>query len=55
MTASTYPGSHILPKFIANFREKNPNVNFKILINNSQESIILLKKKWLISLVLAAS
>ncbi len=44
ISASTIPGSHILPKFIANFRNKNPNVNFKILINNSQKSIENLKK-----------
>ncbi len=44
ITASTYPGSHILPGYIANFRNKHPNVNFKILINNSQKSINLLAK-----------
>ncbi|MFX1392045.1 MAG: LysR substrate-binding domain-containing protein [Promethearchaeota archaeon] len=44
ITASTLPGSHILPKYIANFRNKHPNVNFKILINNSQKSINLLVK-----------
>lgn len=45
ITASTLPGSHMLPKDIANFREKNPTVNFKILINNSQKSLNLLGKK----------
>ncbi|MFX0187346.1 MAG: LysR substrate-binding domain-containing protein [Candidatus Hodarchaeota archaeon] len=45
ITASTLPGSHILPKYIANFRNEHPNVNFKILINNSQKSIDLLKKQ----------
>ena len=45
ITASTLPGSHMLPKDIANFREKNPTVHFKILINNSQNSLNLLKKK----------
>ncbi|MHA1491781.1 MAG: LysR substrate-binding domain-containing protein [Promethearchaeota archaeon] len=45
ITASTYPGSHILPKFIANFRNEHPNVNFKIIINNSQESIDLLSEE----------
>jgi len=43
ISASTIPGSHILPRYIANFRNKNPNVNFKILINNSQKSIENLK------------
>ncbi|MFX1302551.1 MAG: LysR substrate-binding domain-containing protein [Promethearchaeota archaeon] len=45
ITASTIPGSHILPRFIADFRNKNPNVNFKILINNSQKSIENLKNQ----------
>ncbi len=44
ISASTIPGSHILPRYIADFRYKNPNVNFKILINNSQKSIENLKK-----------
>ncbi|TFG00809.1 MAG: LysR family transcriptional regulator [Promethearchaeota archaeon] len=44
ITASTLPGSHILPKYIANFRNEHPNVNFKILINNSQNAIDSLKK-----------
>ncbi|MFX0042962.1 MAG: LysR substrate-binding domain-containing protein [Candidatus Hodarchaeota archaeon] len=44
ISASTIPGSHILPKYIADFRNKNPNVKFKILINNSQKSIENLKK-----------
>jgi len=39
ISASTIPGSHILPKFIADFRTKNPNANFKILINNSKKSL----------------
>ncbi len=39
ISASTIPGSHILPRYVADFRNKNPNVNFKILINNSQKSI----------------
>ena len=43
VSASTIPGSHILPRNIADFRNKNPNVNFKILINNSQQSIENLK------------
>ena len=44
ITASTLPGSHILPKYIANFRNEHSNVNFKVLINNSQKSIDSLKK-----------
>ncbi len=44
ISASTIPGSHILPKYIADFRNKNPSVNFKILVNNSQKSIENLKK-----------
>ena len=39
ISASTIPGSYILPRYIAKFRNKNPNVNFKVKINNSQESI----------------
>jgi len=39
ISASTTPGSHILPRHIAEFRENNPNVNFKIKINNSLKSI----------------
>ncbi len=42
ITASTLPGSQILPKYIANFRNENPTVKFKIIINNSQKSINLL-------------
>jgi len=44
ISASTLPGSHTLPIFIANFKETHPNVNFKIIINNSQKSINILKK-----------
>lgn len=43
ISASTIPGSHILPRYIASFRNNNPNINFKILINNSQKSIENLK------------
>ncbi|MFX1419743.1 MAG: LysR substrate-binding domain-containing protein [Promethearchaeota archaeon] len=39
ISASTIPGSHVLPKYIADFRINNLNVNFKILINNSNKSI----------------
>ncbi|MHA1729719.1 MAG: LysR substrate-binding domain-containing protein, partial [Promethearchaeota archaeon] len=45
ITASTYPGSHILPQLIANFRNEHPNVNFKILVNNSQKSIDLISEE----------
>ncbi|MCK4778585.1 MAG: LysR family transcriptional regulator, partial [Candidatus Lokiarchaeota archaeon] len=45
ISASTIPGSHVLPRSIAEFRYKNPNVNFKILINNSKKSIENLKNK----------
>ncbi|MFX0058875.1 MAG: LysR substrate-binding domain-containing protein [Candidatus Hodarchaeota archaeon] len=44
ISASTIPGSHILPKYIAEFRNEHPNVNFKILINNSKKSIENLNK-----------
>lgn len=43
ISASTTPGSHILPRYIAEFRSKNSNVNFKIIINNSKKSITNLK------------
>ncbi|MHA2398751.1 MAG: LysR substrate-binding domain-containing protein [Promethearchaeota archaeon] len=43
ITASTIPGSHILPRFIADFRNKNTNTNFKIVVNNSKKSIENLK------------
>jgi len=39
ISASTTPGSHILPKYIAEFRDKNPNTSFKININNSRTSL----------------
>jgi len=39
ISASTVPGSHILPKYIAQFRERYPNSNFKIIINNSEQSL----------------
>ncbi len=45
ISASTIPGSHILPKYIADFRNKNPNLTFKILINNSQKSLEFLKNE----------
>jgi DNA-binding transcriptional LysR family regulator len=43
ISASTIPGSHILPRFMADFRTRNPNINLKILINNSKKSIENLK------------
>ncbi len=39
ISASTTPGSYILPGEIAEYRDKNPNIKFKIKINNSRESI----------------
>ena len=45
ITASTFPGSHLMPKHIAKFKTEHPNVNFNILINNSRESIQILKNK----------
>ncbi|MEJ2295124.1 MAG: LysR family transcriptional regulator [Candidatus Lokiarchaeota archaeon] len=39
ISASTIPGSYILSSLIADYKTKHPNVNFKIHINNSQESI----------------
>lgn len=45
ITASTLPGSHILPKYIARFRNTFPNIDFKIQINNSQKSLNLLTKR----------
>ncbi|MHA1509361.1 MAG: LysR substrate-binding domain-containing protein, partial [Promethearchaeota archaeon] len=44
ISASTTPGSHILPRNIAEFRDKNPNVNFKIKINNSLISVEKINK-----------
>jgi DNA-binding transcriptional LysR family regulator len=43
ISASTIPGSHVLPKYIADFRTKNLYVNFKIVINNSKKSLENLK------------
>jgi DNA-binding transcriptional LysR family regulator len=45
ITASTLPGSHILPKFIMDFKNSYPDVNIKISINNSKESINILNKR----------
>jgi DNA-binding transcriptional LysR family regulator len=43
ISASTIPGSQILPRYLAEFRNKNSKVNFKILINNSKKSMESLK------------
>ncbi len=43
ITTSKLPGSHILPKYIAKFKSKYPQISFKTIINNSQKSINLLK------------
>jgi DNA-binding transcriptional LysR family regulator len=43
ISASTIPGSHVLPKYIANFRRKNDKARFKIGINNSKKSLENLK------------
>lgn len=43
ISASTIPGSHILPKYVTDFRSKNLNANFKIFINNSKKSLENLK------------
>ena len=45
ISASTLPGSHILPKYLTDFRNKNPNVNFKIVISNSKKSLENLNNK----------
>ena len=39
ISASTTPGSYILPGEIAEYRDRNPNVNFKIMVNNSRKSV----------------
>ena len=39
ISASSIPGSHILPRFIAEFRNQHPNISFKISISNSLKSI----------------
>ncbi len=45
IAASTIPGNHILPKFIADFKNKYANVTIKIWIKNSKQSLIDLNKK----------
>ena len=45
ISASTIPGNHILPKFIAAFKNKNENVIFNIQIKNSRESLADLKNE----------
>ncbi|MHA1274365.1 MAG: LysR substrate-binding domain-containing protein [Promethearchaeota archaeon] len=44
ISASTFPGSYILPRFITDFKNQYQNVNFNISINNSEQSIKLLSK-----------
>lgn len=39
ISASTIPGNHVLPQFIADFKNKNANVVFNIQIKNSKKSI----------------
>ncbi|MFX0138772.1 MAG: selenium metabolism-associated LysR family transcriptional regulator [Candidatus Hodarchaeota archaeon] len=39
ISASTIPGQHLLPKYITKFKELNPNVNFKIEVNDSEISL----------------
>ncbi len=43
ISASTIPGSHVLPKYIADFRSNNQYAKFKIVINNSKKSLENLK------------
>ena len=43
ISASTIPGSHVLPKYIADFRNKNQKVKIKTIINNSKKSLENLK------------
>ena len=43
ISASTIPGSLVLPKYIADFHQKNLNVKFKTIINNSKKSLRLCK------------
>ena len=45
ITASTIPGSHILPKLIAEYKSMNPSIIFNIKINNSKTSINKLIKE----------
>ncbi|MBD3193865.1 MAG: LysR family transcriptional regulator [Candidatus Lokiarchaeota archaeon] len=44
ITTSKLPGSHILPKYLAKFKNENSFIQFKTLINNSQKSIDFLRK-----------
>lgn len=44
ISASKLPGSQILPKYFAEFKNSNPQVNFEIVISNSRSSINLLRK-----------
>lgn len=42
ISSSTIPGEHILPKLIITFKQKNPNVNFEVEVNDSEISILKL-------------
>ncbi|MEJ2250282.1 MAG: LysR family transcriptional regulator [Candidatus Lokiarchaeota archaeon] len=44
ISSSKLPGSQILPKYFAEFKNLYPQINFEILINNSRSSIDLVKK-----------
>ncbi|MFO8020514.1 MAG: LysR family transcriptional regulator [Promethearchaeia archaeon] len=44
ISASTIPGSHILPKYFTKFKNEHPHVNFKVSINNSKSSLAKLSK-----------
>ncbi|MFW9988269.1 MAG: LysR substrate-binding domain-containing protein [Candidatus Odinarchaeota archaeon] len=39
ISSSTIPGTHILPKYIANFKNKYNNANFSMEIKNTEQSI----------------
>ena len=43
ISASTIPGTYLLPKMAAKFKKRYPNTRFQILINDTAESITLLK------------
>lgn len=44
ISASSIPGSQILPKYFTRFKNQHPHVNFKVSINNSKESLKKLSK-----------
>ncbi|MFX1293816.1 MAG: selenium metabolism-associated LysR family transcriptional regulator [Promethearchaeota archaeon] len=45
ISSSTIPGEHILPKFTIMFKQKYPNVNFQIEVNDSDVSLTKLLEK----------